>query len=75
MFCYREGGTMPAEKQYSVLAADDYEAVWHNRIVDNNTIMVHISKLHNKIEENPRMPTYIKTIRGIGYQFVLPEGA
>ena len=52
-----------------------YEAVWHNRIVDNNTIMVHISKLRNKIEKNPRMPTYIKTIRGIGYQFVRPEGA
>lgn len=52
-----------------------YEAVWHNRIVDNNTIMVHISKLRNKIEENPRMPTYIKTIRGIGYQFVIPKDA
>ena len=51
-----------------------YEAVWHNHIVDNNTIMVHISKLRNKIEENPKMPTYIKTIRGIGYQFVIPEG-
>ena len=48
-----------------------YEAVWRNRIVDNNTIMVHISKLRNKIEENPRHPVFIKTIRGIGYQFVL----
>lgn len=50
-----------------------YEAVWHNHIVDNNTIMVHISKLRNKIEDNPRTPVYIKTIRGIGYQFVLPN--
>lgn len=50
-----------------------YEAVWHNHIVDNNTIMVHISKLRNKIEDNPRAPVYIKTIRGIGYQFVLPN--
>lgn len=50
-----------------------YEAVWHNHIVDNNTIMVHISKLRNKIEDNPRVPIYIKTIRGIGYQFVLPN--
>lgn len=49
-----------------------YEAVWCNRIVDNNTIMVHISRLRSKIEENPRAPRYIKTIRGIGYQFVLP---
>ncbi|MDO5379063.1 MAG: response regulator transcription factor [Clostridia bacterium] len=49
-----------------------YEAVWCNRIVDSNTVMVHISRLRNKIEENPRVPLYIKTIRGIGYQFVLP---
>lgn len=49
-----------------------YEAVWCNRIVDSNTVMVHISRLRNKIEENPRVPVYIKTIRGIGYQFVLP---
>lgn len=46
-----------------------YEAVWHNRIVDDNTIMVHISKLRSKIEDNPRQPAYIKTIHGIGYQF------
>ena len=49
-----------------------YEAVWCNQIVDNNTIMVHISKLRSKIEDNPSSPVYIKTVRGIGYKFVLP---
>ncbi len=35
---------------------------------DENTMMVHISKLREKIEDNPKMPRYIKTIRGIGYK-------
>lgn len=35
---------------------------------DNNTVMVHISKLREKIEEDNRKPEYIKTIRGIGYK-------
>jgi DNA-binding response OmpR family regulator len=35
---------------------------------DDNTLMVHISKLRDKIEDNPRKPKYIKTIRGLGYK-------
>ncbi len=35
---------------------------------DDNTMMVHISKLREKIEEDPRQPQYIKTVRGIGYK-------
>ncbi|MEG2192955.1 MAG: response regulator transcription factor, partial [Oscillospiraceae bacterium] len=33
---------------------------------DENTIVVHISNLRDKIEDNPREPRYIKTIRGLG---------
>lgn len=36
---------------------------------DDNTIMVHISNLREKIEEDPRRPALIRTIRGIGYKF------
>ena len=35
---------------------------------DDNTIMVHISNLRDKIEDNPKDPCYIKTIRGVGYK-------
>ena len=35
---------------------------------DYNTIMVHISNLRDKIEDNPKNPRYIKTIRGVGYK-------
>lgn len=36
---------------------------------DDNSIMVHISNLREKIEDNPKSPRYIKTIRGLGYKF------
>ncbi len=35
---------------------------------DENTIMVHISKLREKIEDDPKSPVYIKTVRGLGYK-------
>ncbi|QAT43354.1 response regulator transcription factor [Aminipila luticellarii] len=35
---------------------------------DDNTMMVHISKLREKIERDPKNPEYIKTIRGLGYK-------
>lgn len=47
-----------------------YRAVWDEDIYyDDNTIMVHISHIRNKIESDPKNPEYIKTIRGIGYKF------
>lgn len=46
-----------------------YNAVWQDDyLYDENTVMVHISRLRNKIEENPGKPYYIKTIKGIGYK-------
>ena len=46
-----------------------YNAVWDDDYYyDDNTVMVHISQLRNKIETDPQSPEYIKTIRGIGYK-------
>lgn len=36
---------------------------------DDNTIMVHISNLRDKIEDDPKNPKFIKTVRGLGYKF------
>lgn len=48
-----------------------YESAWDDIYYgDSNTIMVHISIIREKIENNPKKPRYIKTIRGIGYKFV-----
>ncbi|WP_326975053.1 response regulator transcription factor [Caproicibacter sp. BJN0012] len=46
-----------------------YNHVWGNRVVDDNTIMVHIRHLRMKIEDNPDKPVFLKTVRGLGYQF------
>ncbi|XAM51267.1 Alkaline phosphatase synthesis transcriptional regulatory protein PhoP [Terrisporobacter vanillatitrophus] len=35
---------------------------------DNNTIMVHISRLREKVEDDSKNPKYVKTVRGIGYK-------
>lgn len=51
-----------------------YELVWGNSIVDENAIMVYISHLRNKIEDNPKSPRYIKTVWGLGYKFTVNEG-
>ena len=40
-----------------------------NFLSDENTIMVHISNLRNKIEDDPKKPRYLVTVRGLGYKF------
>ncbi|ENZ02354.1 response regulator transcription factor [Clostridium thermobutyricum] len=47
-----------------------FEEVWNESFLGgDNTIMVHISRLRDKIEDNGRTPKYLKTIRGLGYRF------
>ncbi|MEG0383195.1 MAG: response regulator transcription factor [Solibacillus sp.] len=46
-----------------------YEAVWKEDFFkSDNTVMVHITKIRDKIEEEPKRPIYIKTIWGVGYK-------
>lgn len=48
-----------------------FEQVWEETFYgDDNSIMVHMSKLRDKIEEDSKKPIYIKTIRGLGYKFM-----
>jgi two-component system response regulator VanR len=53
-----------------VLSAEDiFESVWRERYYEsNNTVMVHIRKIREKIEENPSKPEFIKTVWGVGYK-------
>jgi DNA-binding response OmpR family regulator len=47
-----------------------FEQVWSDPyIADDNTVMVQISRLRDKIEDSPREPFYIRTVRGLGYRF------
>ncbi|MEC2709932.1 response regulator transcription factor [Bacillus thuringiensis] len=51
-----------------------FENVWSDYYcADDNTIMVHISRLREKLEDSPKNPVYIKTIRGLGYRFARKE--
>jgi len=46
-----------------------YEAVWQeDAFKSDNTVMVHITKIREKIEDNPKKPIYIKTTWGVGYR-------
>ena len=46
-----------------------YSLVWNDAYMgDENAVNVHISRLRNKIEDNPREPKYVVTVWGIGYK-------
>lgn len=46
-----------------------YEAVWHEEaFATEKTVTVHIRRIREKIEINPKDPKYIKVVWGIGYK-------
>ena len=52
-----------------VFSTDEiYENVWKEEAINTETIMVHVRKLREKIEVNPRNPRYLKVVWGIGYK-------
>jgi two-component system alkaline phosphatase synthesis response regulator PhoP len=63
------------ENKNRVLTRDQLlSAVWkYDFAGDTRIVDVHISHLREKIEENSRKPTFIKTIRGLGYKFEEPK--
>lgn len=53
----------------TVFSAEDiFLKIWKEKYYDsNNTVMVHIWRLREKIEVNPKEPVIIKTVWGVGY--------
>ena len=49
-------------------ANEIYETIWQEDAINTETIMVHIRKLREKIEANPKKPEYLKVVWGIGYK-------
>lgn len=50
-----------------------YEVIWgEDSYGCDNTMMVHIRHLREKIEEDPAKPQYIITMKGLGYKMVNP---
>lgn len=55
------GKVIPAEKIY--------ENVWHEPAISSDkTVTVHIRRIREKIEINPKDPEYLKVVWGIGYK-------
>lgn len=52
-----------------VSTEDLFETVWGEKFYEsNNTVMVHIRRLREKLDEPPRQPKFIKTVWGVGYK-------
>lgn len=67
-------------KEYSILellmshpnqvfsSEEIYERIWNEEAINTETIMVHIRKLREKIEIDPKRPKYLKVVWGLGYK-------
>ena len=58
------------ENRGSVVSTEDlFEAAWGAKYLDNNnTVMAHIGRLREKLNEPARNPKFIKTVWGVGYK-------
>lgn len=58
--CSRQGVVVPSEELF--------EAVWGEKYYkNNNTVMAHIGRLREKMNEPARTPRFVKTVWGVGY--------
>ena len=48
-----------------------YDLIWGEVVIDENAIMVYVSRLRQKIEDDPANLKFIQNVRGIGYRFVV----
>ena len=59
-----------AENKGKVFSTQEiFEGIWKEPFFDsNNTVMVHIRNIREKLGESPRNPLFIKTVWGVGYK-------
>jgi DNA-binding response OmpR family regulator len=64
-----------ARLAYRVFTRDQLlNAVWsQGSFVTERSVDVYVRRLREKIEPDPHSPSYLKTVRGIGYRFDLPK--
>ncbi|MDO5018768.1 MAG: response regulator transcription factor [Lagierella massiliensis] len=46
-----------------------YERVWNEPAIESKTVSVHIRRIREKIEIDPKRPRYLKVAWGVGYKF------
>ena len=61
---------MLCEYRRKVISSQElFESIWKEKyFVSNNTVMVHIRRIREKMHEQPRNPKFIKTVWGMGYK-------
>lgn len=59
-----------ASNRGRVFSTDEiFELVWNEKVYEvNNTVMVHIRRLREKIEDDSKNPVILKTVWGVGYK-------
>ncbi len=58
--CEHQGVVVPSEELF--------EAVWGEKYFNNNnTVMAHIGRLREKMNESAKKPKFVKTVWGVGY--------
>lgn len=57
------------ENKGKVISSEElFEAVWKEKYLDNNnTVMAHVARIREKMNEPARKPKFIKTVWGVGY--------
>lgn len=59
------------ENNNRLVAKDElFSHVWHNQIVEESNLTVHISALRKALGETKNNPRFIETVPGYGYRFV-----
>lgn len=59
--CEHQGKVVPSEELF--------EADWKEKYLNNNnTVMAHIGRLREKLQEPAKKPRFIKTVWGVGYE-------
>lgn len=80
---FKDGQPLPLrQKEFALLSLlmrhkgqvvgrpDLFDQIWGvNYMGDMRALDVHICLLRQKIEQNPKKPRYIRTVRGVGYSF------
>lgn len=58
------------ERRGKVVSSEElFETIWKEKFLDNNnTVMAHMGRLREKMQENPKNPKFIKTVWGVGYK-------
>lgn len=59
-----------ATRRGKVVSSEElFEKVWKEKYLEsNNTVMVHIRRIREKLKENTKNPKFIKTVWGVGYK-------